>query len=180
MIYSYRTLSLWPLRRFKKRPIGSDASLTTSELTSQEELSSELAVSGSGTATSVMSEAKDVLTLPAVRNFARKCNVDIALLPPGSGKNGRVEREDIERFLASRKSVVGNWLLPRLLSQQTRDVVVEGNGKGTYIYFSFQCCHSSHTRYSQSLEIPHIWVSIFSPISDCIADEHLATQRHWI
>jgi e3 binding domain len=164
MVYSYRTLSLWPLRRFKKRPIGSDASLTTSELTSQEELSSELAVSGSGTATSVMSEAKDVLTLPAVRNFARKCNVDIALLPPGSGKNGRVEREDIERLLASRKSVVGNWLLPRLLSQQTRDVVVElgwtrygmwkAMEKARTFIFSFQCCLSSHSG------IHRVWKSL--------------------
>jgi 2-oxoisovalerate dehydrogenase E2 component (dihydrolipoyl transacylase) len=67
--------------------------------------SSESTVSASGSATSVKPEAKDVLALPAVRNFARKSDVDIGLLSPGSGKHGRVEREDIERYLASRKSV---------------------------------------------------------------------------
>ncbi len=33
----------------------------------------------------------DVLALPAVRHLARQSGVDIALLAPGSGKNGRVE-----------------------------------------------------------------------------------------
>ena len=42
----------------------------------------------------------DVLALPAVRHFARQSGVDIALLVPGSGKNGRVERVDVERYLA--------------------------------------------------------------------------------
>ena len=48
--------------------------------------------------------AVDVLALPAVRHFARESGVDIALLAPGSGKNGRVERLDVERYLASLKS----------------------------------------------------------------------------
>ncbi len=48
--------------------------------------------------------AVDVLALPAVRHFARESGVDIALLAPGSGKNGRVERVDVERYLASGKS----------------------------------------------------------------------------
>ena len=47
----------------------------------------------------------DVLALPAVRHFARQNEVDIALLSPGSGKNGRVERVDVERYLARAKSV---------------------------------------------------------------------------
>lgn len=48
--------------------------------------------------------AIDVLALPAVRHFARESGVDIALLAPGSGKNGRVERVDVERYLAGGKS----------------------------------------------------------------------------
>lgn len=48
--------------------------------------------------------AVDVLALPAVRHFARESGVDIALLAPGSGKNGRVERVDVERYLAGGKS----------------------------------------------------------------------------
>ena len=48
--------------------------------------------------------AVDVLALPAVRHFARESGVDITLLAPGSGKNGRVERVDVERYLAGGKS----------------------------------------------------------------------------
>lgn len=40
-----------------------------------------------------------MLALPAVRHFARENKVDVALLAPGSGKNGRVERIDVERYL---------------------------------------------------------------------------------
>jgi len=47
----------------------------------------------------------DVLALPSVRHFARESGVDIALLSPGSGKDGRVERADVERYLAGGKSV---------------------------------------------------------------------------
>jgi len=47
--------------------------------------------------------AVDVLALPAVRHFARESGVDIALLASGSGKNGRVERVDVERYLAGGK-----------------------------------------------------------------------------
>ena len=49
---------------------------------------------------------KDVLALPSVRHFARENGVDIALLTPGSGKDGRVERADVERYLAGGKSLV--------------------------------------------------------------------------
>jgi len=50
---------------------------------------------------------KDVLALPSVRHFARENGVDIVLLAPGSGKDGRVERADVERYLAGGKSLVG-------------------------------------------------------------------------
>jgi 2-oxoisovalerate dehydrogenase E2 component (dihydrolipoyl transacylase) len=49
---------------------------------------------------------KDVLALPSVRHFARENGVDVALLSPGSGKDGRVERADVERYLAGGKSLV--------------------------------------------------------------------------
>lgn len=42
----------------------------------------------------------DVRALPAVRHFARQSGVDLALLAPGSGKGGRVEKADVERYLA--------------------------------------------------------------------------------
>ena len=60
--------------------------------------------------------AVDVLALPAVRHFARESGVDIVLLAPGSGKNGRVERVDVERYLATAVS-------PSSLAED--DIVVE-------------------------------------------------------
>jgi 2-oxoisovalerate dehydrogenase E2 component (dihydrolipoyl transacylase) len=54
----------------------------------------------SDSVTAAKGVAVDVLALPAVRHFARESGVDIALLAPGSGKNGRVERVDVERYLS--------------------------------------------------------------------------------
>ncbi len=59
--------------------------------------------SGSVT-TAARAKAADVLALPAVRHFARESGVDVALLAPGSGKNGRIERIDVERYLSGAKS----------------------------------------------------------------------------
>ena len=41
-----------------------------------------------------------VLALPSVRHFAKERGVDIALLVPGSGKGGRIEKRDVEQFLS--------------------------------------------------------------------------------
>lgn len=41
----------------------------------------------------------DVLAPPSVRHFAREKGVDLALLAPGSGKGGRIKKEDVERYL---------------------------------------------------------------------------------
>lgn len=56
------------------------------------------AQSGSQTAGSSMVPQGKALASPAVRRMARSLDVDIAKVP-GSGKNGRVYKEDIERFL---------------------------------------------------------------------------------
>ena len=71
--------------------------------------------------------ADDVLALPAVRHFARESGVDIALLSPGSGKNGRVERVDVERYLAGGKSgsVGGQPTAVSPSSLAEDDIVVE-------------------------------------------------------
>ena len=72
--------------------------------------------------------AVDVLALPTVRHFARENGVDIALLAPGSGKNGRVERIDVERYLTGgkRSGSVGEQTTVVSSSAPTEgDVVVE-------------------------------------------------------
>jgi 2-oxoisovalerate dehydrogenase E2 component (dihydrolipoyl transacylase) len=67
----------------------------------------------------------DVLALPAVRHLARQSEVDIALLAPGSGKNGRVERVDVERYLSRGKSAGELPPSPTTPRPAEEDVVVE-------------------------------------------------------
>jgi 2-oxoisovalerate dehydrogenase E2 component (dihydrolipoyl transacylase) len=66
-----------------------------------------------------------VLALPAVRHFARENGVDITLLAPGSGKNGRVERVDVERYLAGGKSAAEQPSAVSLSPPAEDDIVVE-------------------------------------------------------
>jgi 2-oxoisovalerate dehydrogenase E2 component (dihydrolipoyl transacylase) len=47
--------------------------------------------------------SSDVLATPATRHYARSKGVELESVAPGSGKSGRVERADIDAFLA-RKS----------------------------------------------------------------------------
>jgi 2-oxoisovalerate dehydrogenase E2 component (dihydrolipoyl transacylase) len=58
----------------------------------------------------------DVLAAPSVRHFARQSGVDLALLMPGSGNGGRVEKRDVEAYLSRTNS-----------AQQSaeKDVIVE-------------------------------------------------------
>lgn len=42
-----------------------------------------------------------VLATPSVRHFARQHGVDLAAIAPGSGRDGRVERKDIEAYISS-------------------------------------------------------------------------------
>ena len=45
------------------------------------------------------STASDVLATPSVRHYAREHAVDLGLVAPGSGKDGRVEKRDVDAFL---------------------------------------------------------------------------------
>ena len=64
--------------------------------------------------------SSDVLALPSVRHFARQSGVEISLLAPGSGKNGRVERSDVERYLSQPKEAPAST---QVASRE--DVVIE-------------------------------------------------------
>jgi len=61
----------------------------------------------------------DVLAMPSVRYYARSKNVDIGLLAPGSGRNGRIEKADIDAYLAQSRS------FPASEPTQQQDTVVE-------------------------------------------------------
>ncbi|KAI0285516.1 2-oxoacid dehydrogenases acyltransferase-domain-containing protein [Russula brevipes] len=96
---------------------------------------------------SVSTTSADVLALPAVRHFARENGVDITLLAPGSGKNGRVERADVERYLASGASAAA--AAPPSPPAAEGDVVVE-LGRTRYGMWKAM---------EKSLEIPHFGYS---------------------
>lgn len=49
---------------------------------------------------STATNAEDVLATPSVRHFARQNGVDLGKLTPGGGKNGRIEKKDVESYLA--------------------------------------------------------------------------------
>lgn len=49
------------------------------------------------------SNAENVLATPSVRHLAREKSVDLARLAPGSGKGGRIEKKDVEAYLAGPK-----------------------------------------------------------------------------
>lgn len=44
-------------------------------------------------------KADNVLATPSVRHYARKNGVELAQVSPGSGRDGRVEKQDIEQYL---------------------------------------------------------------------------------
>jgi 2-oxoisovalerate dehydrogenase E2 component (dihydrolipoyl transacylase) len=151
-------------------------------------------LSSSQLATNLKVDATDVLALPAVRHFARKRGVDVALLSPGSGKNGRVEREDIERYLAIGRSV-GEQQQPVATTPPLAEenVVVElGRTRyGMWKAMEKACTSvdlSDVVSYHSVLRPPsRVWKSrilgrclSLLPLSVRIADEHLAIQPHWI
>ena len=73
------------------QPAAASAPSSSASAVSQAQSSSQTA------ACSMVPQGK-ALASPAVRRMARSLDVDIAKVP-GSGKNGRVYKEDIERFL---------------------------------------------------------------------------------
>jgi len=89
-----------------------------------------------------------MLALPAVRHFARENGVDLALLAPGSGKNGRIERADVERFLAAGK-LAGKQRAAAAPPPAEEDMVVE-LGRTRYGMWKAM---------EKSLEIPHFGYS---------------------
>ena len=63
---------------------------------------------------------EDVCAAPSVRHLARQNGVDLGLLVPGSGKAGRVEKQDVEAYLA--RSTTTEQTTPLICDE---DIVVE-------------------------------------------------------
>lgn len=88
---------------------------------------------------------ENVLAKPSVRHYARQSKVDLALLS-GSGRDGRIEKKDIDAFLSQQASSVSvdlSSVAPRAQTEQ--DVIVE-LGRTRYGMWKAM---------TQSLEVPH-------------------------
>jgi 2-oxoisovalerate dehydrogenase E2 component (dihydrolipoyl transacylase) len=90
---------------------------------------------------------KDVLATPSTRHFARSQGVDLTALVPGSGKDGRIERKDVEAYLASGKMSTSesSSFSTSTASPSAEDAVVE-MGRTRYGMWKAMV---------KSLEIPH-------------------------
>ena len=75
----------------------------------------------------VRSSPDDTLAVPSVRHFATKNGIlDLSKLMPGSGKGGRIERSDIEAYLAGATTSTPQPTLSRTnVTPQGEDLIVE-------------------------------------------------------
>ncbi|KAK7461507.1 hypothetical protein VKT23_008680 [Stygiomarasmius scandens] len=104
----------------------------------------------------------DVLALPSVRFLARQHNVDLADITPGSGKNGRVEREDVLAFVQKKDGGASASSVDA--STATAGNVVGGEdtmiGLGRTRYGMWKAMEKSlqvpHFSYSTSLDITEL------------------------
>lgn len=76
---------------------------------------------------SVSSASDHALATPSVRHFARQHGVDISVLAPGSGRDGRVEKKDVEAFIAMGPVVPRGetHVADQAVRTEDKDVVVE-------------------------------------------------------
>lgn len=93
---------------------------------------------------------ENVLAKPSVRHYARQSKVDLSRLLSGSGRDGRIEKKDIDAFLSQKASSVSagcSSAAPQAQAEQ--DVIVE-LGRTRYGMWKAM---------TQSLEIPHFGYS---------------------
>ncbi|KAF9527890.1 2-oxoacid dehydrogenases acyltransferase-domain-containing protein [Crepidotus variabilis] len=103
---------------------------------------------------SKLSSSSDVLAPPSVRHFAREKGVDLGLLTPGSGKDGRIEKRDIESYLSRGTSRPEEQ--PKQPRSQGEDAIVE-LGRTRYGMWKAMV---------KSLEIPHFGYSTTLDITE--------------
>ncbi|KAF9643898.1 CoA-dependent acyltransferase [Thelephora ganbajun] len=110
----------------------------------------------------------DALAVPSVRHFAMKNGIfDLSKLMPGSGKNGRIEKSDVEAYLAGATASTPRLPLPEpAVTSQGEDLVVE----------------LARTRYGmwkamvKSLEIPHFGYSTTLDLTELHCAHYLPTS----
>ncbi|EPQ61263.1 CoA-dependent acyltransferase [Gloeophyllum trabeum ATCC 11539] len=118
--------------------------------------------------------SKNVLAKPAVRHLARELGVDLNKLAPGSGRDGRIEKEDLERYLAGgRKEESTTSTASAHQPQSSADVVVE---LGRTRYGMWKAMEKSlqipHFGYSTTLDITNLH-HILPLLNTCIPPHYL-------
>ena len=75
----------------------------------------------------VRPSSDDTLAVPSVRHFAMKNGIlDLSKLMPGSGKNGRIERSDVEAYLAGTTASTSHSIPSQpTVTLQGEDLIVE-------------------------------------------------------
>lgn len=94
--------------------------------------------------------AEDILAAPSVRHFARKVGVDLAHVAPGSGKDGRIDKADVEAYVLRSSSPLNEPKLPgKPASAPSHEGVVVELGRTRYSMWKAMtkvCCFASHPR----------------------------------
>ncbi|KAF9001647.1 CoA-dependent acyltransferase [Hymenopellis radicata] len=91
----------------------------------------------------IQTTPRHVLATPSVRHYARQNSVDLAQVTPGSGRDGRVEKKDVDAFLTG-KSPRASSFVPT-----EQDTVVELT----------RTRHGMWKAMVKSLEVPHFGYS---------------------
>ncbi|KAF4623419.1 hypothetical protein D9613_001377 [Agrocybe pediades] len=91
-----------------------------------------------------------VFAAPSVRHFARQNGIDLRLLVPGSGKDGRIEKRDVEAAIAGSHNVAQKTESTVEQPQQQKEDVVVELGRTRYGMWKAMV---------KSLEIPHFGYS---------------------
>ncbi|KAH7908243.1 2-oxoacid dehydrogenases acyltransferase-domain-containing protein [Hygrophoropsis aurantiaca] len=96
-----------------------------------------------------MTNSQNALATPSVRHFAKQRGVDLSKLAPGSGRDGRIEKKDIEAFLSGNATVPESTSTAAASTDTATEAIVE-LGRTRYGMWKAMV---------KSLEIPHFGYS---------------------
>ena len=121
-------------------------------------------------ASSSTSDVQNLLAKPSVRHFARTKGVDLNILAPGSGVRGRVEKSDIEAYLAR-----------GVINPPATDVVIDlGRTRYNMWKAMTKVCFVSHLQHAKYLKCNFIIIepgdSAFWVCTSCSA----SSSVHWL
>ncbi|KAF7298908.1 Dihydrolipoamide acetyltransferase component of pyruvate dehydrogenase complex [Mycena indigotica] len=120
-----------------------------------------------------LDSTNDVLAAPSVRHYARSQGVNLAELAPGSGKGGRVEKQDVDMFIQGGGiAAAAATASAPVATSDGKDVVVELGRTRAAMWRAMV----------KSLEVPHFGYSTTLDITDLHAllpllNQHIPAQH---